>query len=63
MSDDEQQFPSEEIDWMGLRTTQCNLAEMVWSYNAALLNAGFDKPDALGLTMAYQQMIIAQSDE
>ncbi len=51
----------EEIDWASLRAASTNLAEMIWSYHAALIACGFDENNALALTLEYQRLLMERS--
>lgn len=45
-----------EIDWEAMRLASISLAEVVWSYHAALLASGFNDTAAIALTINYQEM-------
>lgn len=47
-----------EVDWGPMRNALANMSEIVWSYHAGLIAAGFDRNEALALTLAYQQTLM-----
>jgi hypothetical protein len=44
-----------EIDWDGIRLASISLAEVLWSFSAALKASGFNEEEVLALTIEYMK--------